>query len=293
MEHWTLYLIIASISFIIFAIIGIDFLLKWTRDSFVFRPTRSNLSTPKEAYIDKEIGNVHTRWFRRGYKNVLFYLHGNNGNISDRNYVVEFTKLLGMDLVMMDYQGYGKSRGMPTIENMRSDALEVLRTILQLYPEENVTVMSESLGSIASSYIAAKQKVNKIIILSGISSFDTIAKKASSPLMRRTAEVALNDFDRVTNQHLLTKSLTPVVFVHSREDEIVPFKSAEDNVLTTPNSQLIEIEGGHSAPVISEQKLADLISSMGIEMPRLSQFTQWREAMATIGKLHDFRIIDT
>lgn len=294
MEEWTLNLIIAAISFVIFIVLAAYLFLGTLRDSVIFRPTRGYLNKPEGEYRDVYVGDVMTRWFENGSEDVLFYLHGNSGNIDHRGYAVEFAQLLGVDLVLMDYRGYGKSKGTPTIENMREDSDLVMGVILEKYRIGNVIVMSESLGSIVSSYLSSRYKVRGVIILAGISSFTTLSKHSStSPLMRKVAAFTLGTADKKSNASLLAKAISPVLIVHSKSDEVVPFECALENVNICPTARdLVIIGGGHSTPKISREALATILEFSGIDSEGLDQYDEWRKAMEVIGLSQDFRIVD-
>ena len=294
MEEWTLNLIIAAISFVIFIVLAAYVFLGTLRDSVIFRPTRGYLNRPDGEYRDVYVGDVMTRWVENGSEDVLFYLHGNSGNIDHRSYAVEFAELLGVDLVLMDYRGYGKSKGTPTIENMRQDSDLVMDVILDKYRKENVIVMSESLGSIVSSYLASRYKVRGVIILAGISSFTTLSKNTSvSPIMQKLAAFTLGTADKKSNASLLAKAVTPVLVVHSKTDEVVPFECALENVSVCPTARdLVIIRGGHSTPKISREALSTILEFAGLGSEDVERYDEWRKDMEVIGLSPDFRIVD-
>lgn len=298
MEEWTLYIIISSITLVIFAVIGMYWLLLRVRDTLIFRPRRDNLSTPSEPYEDLYVGNISTRWFRRGSSRVMYYLHGNNGSLSDRGYVEELTKLLGIDLVLVDYRNYGKSRGIPTIDNMREDSLDVYDVISRKYGQENIIVMSESLGSVPASYISAHRSPSLLVVLSGISRFRVIGDLhgPSNPILGRAARAALGDLDRLSNAELFSQAKCPVLFVHSKEDGLVPYACAVENNARVPlifNRGLLTIEGGHASPEISRTAMERLLREMKMDRKLADDLDPWRVKMSKMDMLPDFYIIDT
>lgn len=298
MEEWTLYIILSSITLVIFAAIGMYWLLLRVRDALIFRPRRDNLSIPNEPYEDLYVGNVMTRWFRRGSSRVMYYLHGNNGSISDRGYVEELTKHLGIDLVLVDYRNYGKSSGVPSIDNMREDSLDVYDVISRKYGQENIIVMSESLGSVPASYISSRRSPSLMLVLSGISRFSVIneAHGPKNAILSSAARVAMRDLDREANADLFSQAKCPILFIHSKSDDLVPYRCAVENNARVPlvfNRGLLEIGGGHASPEITKKAMLRLLREMKMDASLADDLDEWRVKMSKMDKLPDFYIIDT
>jgi pimeloyl-ACP methyl ester carboxylesterase len=291
MGMWGWALLVASISFVIFVLVVGYILVSDLRDSVVFRPSRTSILRPDEPHRDEMIGETMTRWYQWGHPDTLFFLHGNSGTMDDRDYMVEFCKLSRLNLVMMDYRGYGQSKGIPSITNMREDASAVLDSILESVPAQNVIIMSESLGSIAASYLAANYRVKGVLILAGISSFSTLAKNIpKSGLMKGLATFSLSSLDNVTNASLLSKSTSPILIVHSKEDMLVPFACAIENS-DSCRSELLVVEGGHSTPIITREALQSVLAFMGV-VTSVEEYDEWRSLMRTIGNTNRFRVIN-
>ena len=88
----------------------------------IFFPTRDLAADPAAYSLDAEEVSVRTSdgevlhgWWIAGPTNrVLIWYHGNAGNIADRLHNARwFVEHLGVDVVLVDYRGYGRSRGTP------------------------------------------------------------------------------------------------------------------------------------------------------------------------------------
>ena len=289
--EWTLNIIIASIMLVIFVVLLAMIFIGSMRDSFVFRPTHSYLSTTQREHKDIRVGDVMTRWFDNAADAILFYLHGNNGNISDREYVAEFAELSHLNLVLIDYRGYGMSNGHASLANMREDADAVMSVIRQQYNDQNIIIMSESLGSIPASYLAAHYAVRGVIVLSGISSFNDMADEFKG-IMKGILRYTISGMGNVeTNAQLLARTQSPILLAHSPEDEIVTFACAKKNLEACPQARLVVIGGGHATPVISEENLIALLEFAGIQT-HPNKYDRWRTKMRTIGHILSFYVID-
>ena len=284
-------MVIASVIFVVLLILLVNLFAGSMRDAIIFRPTHSYLSNTTRDHIDRWVGDVMTRWFDNKSDTVMLYLHGNNGNISDRGYVEDFAEISQVNLVLMDYRGYGMSRGAPSVQNMREDTDAVMKVIQETYADKNIVVMSESLGSIAASYIAANYNIRGIIILSGISSFGDMASEFGRVVRTILGYLILDMGPVLTNKELLSCAKSPVLIVHSPDDEIVTFKCAKENLAACAGSRLITIGGGHATPIISQQQLKDMIDFAGIKVD-VRKYDNWREKMRTIGHILSFYVID-
>src|SRR5258705_12721644 len=102
-------------------------------DSLVYFPDRELYGDPADAglaftdlTIPTEDGErLHAWWIptraapARGH--VLFF-HGNAGNVSHRLEHALALTAAGLDVLLVDYRGYGRSTGRPSEEGLRRDA---------------------------------------------------------------------------------------------------------------------------------------------------------------------------
>ena len=57
---------------------------------------------------------IHAWWVRQeGARLVTLYLHGNAGNVTHRYSQIREITAAGSSVLMLDYRGYGRSRGWP------------------------------------------------------------------------------------------------------------------------------------------------------------------------------------
>ena len=69
----------------------------------------------QEVFIDtsddQKINGIHFKSAENKQQKVLLYFHGNAGALSSWQYIWDDLKGLGVDLLIIDYRGYGKSTG--------------------------------------------------------------------------------------------------------------------------------------------------------------------------------------
>jgi alpha-beta hydrolase superfamily lysophospholipase len=98
---------------------------------------------------------------RRG---IVLYFHGNRKNISwYAKYADGFTRN-GYELLMMDYPGYGKSRGKITEQKLYNWALQVYKLALSRYAADSIIIYGKSLGTCIASQLAASRDCKRLIL---------------------------------------------------------------------------------------------------------------------------------
>lgn len=295
-----LILLTSIIVFLVVLVVLVFAELKRVRDRAIFKPTRTHIAKPSEPYEELMINGRVSAWLLdRGSDEVLMFLHGNSSNISHRTYMIEFSRLAGLSLLLVDYRGYGKSTGVPSLSNMREDALDSFDYLTTRYSPENIILWSESLGSVAAAYLVSKRRAKVLCVMAGVSSFatifDTHSLTSDSSLLETLGNWVLQGLDDPPNYELFERTLTPVFFVHSETDELVPYVCAEENVTYCPPDKLVmpllAIKGGHATPEITNRDLEKLLEAIGVERD-VSLFVEWLKDVSMVGVSTDFYLVD-
>jgi len=198
---------------------------------------------------------------------IVLYYHGNNNNISYRKYVVDIINKLKLNLMLVDYRGYGDSSSLPSSLSLLEDAKTAYKHIIQEYDPKDVIIWGESLGGIAAIWTAHKYDANSFVLLSTFADIGTILEKLNVPpklarLMKKFADIKL------MNNGKWIKSVTiPTIIIHSEEDNILPYVNAEMNIknVAAKKKKLITIQGQHSHPYFTDHQLYELLEFIEIE----------------------------
>lgn len=184
-------------------------------------------------------------WFVPGEsERVLLYFHGNAGNISHRLYSIREWRELGLSVFIIDYRGYGQSEGKPTEQGLYRDgtaAWQYLTGNRGIAPDD-IVVFGRSLGGSVAAWLAARENPAALIVESSFTSVPDIGQDAYPWLPVRW----LSRFKHATRDHV-SKAAMPVLVVHSRDDEIIPFHHGEAifEAANEPKT-FLEIRGGHN-----------------------------------------------
>ena len=227
-------------------------------------PGRTLEATPDVLNLDYEDVVLETSdgmsihgWFVPGPSSrVLLYFHGNAGNISHRLHSIRQFNELGLSVFIIDYRGYGKSSGSPSEDGLYLDAEAAWNYLTgeRNVAAERIIAFGRSLGGSVAARIAARHTPAALIVESSFTSVPEIAQEVYPWLPARL----LSRFKHATREYV-AQSVAPLLVVHSRDDEIIPFHHGESifEAARGPKS-FLEIRGGHNdAHVTSAQRYRD------------------------------------
>jgi fermentation-respiration switch protein FrsA (DUF1100 family) len=224
------------------------------QDQLLFQPRSRLLATPDDAgmsyetvHLDTEDGETLHGWWIPApdvSRGTLLFFHGNAGNISGRLESVQQFHQLGLNVLIVDYRGYGQSTGAPSEEGIYRDAEACWRYLTNtkgLAPHE-IIIFGRSMGGGAATWLATRKQPGAVILESVFTSVPDVGAHHYSFLPVRT--LATNQFD---NEARVDEIDAPTLFIHSREDRVVPFTLGRRvyEAASEPK-QFLEIEGGHN-----------------------------------------------
>jgi len=231
--------------------------LMWFRqESLLFLPgipSRAIFATPadiglehEELWIETADGETLHAWFvpARHERGTLLFFHGNAGNISHRLESLRIFHRLGLSVLIIDYRGYGRSTGRPSEEGTYEDALAAWRHLVDErgVAPDRLVLFGRSLGGAVATWLAAERSPRGLIIESTFRSVPDLAAELYWFLpVRRLARI------EYPVEALLGSIQLPVLVVHSREDEIIPFRHGEALYSAHPGqTRFLELRGGHN-----------------------------------------------
>ena len=234
-------------------------------------PGRSLDGTPTDIGADYTDVAIRTSdgvtlhgWYVTGDSDrVLLFFHGNAGNISHRLESVRQFLQLGLSVLIIDYRGYGQSEGRTTEQGIYRDADAAWRYLVETRgtPQERIVVFGRSLGASAAAYLASRYQPLALIVESSFTSVPDIADEYYPWLPVRWLSRL-----RHPTRDFVGETDAPVLVIHSRDDEIVPFRHGEAiyAAASEPRS-LLEIRGTHNDAFLRDEQnyLAGLHSFLG------------------------------
>ncbi len=261
---------IAIALIVIVLLIFIYLVLSTLFSRLLFNPRRDQHWEPTLPYENLLLENNISTWLFYNYPGhrVILFCHGNAGNISFYDHVINFCFRYQLNLCLFDYPGYGQSKGVPTQKSILSSGEIVYRYLCTRCSPNQILIWGESLGGYVATYLASRYPCNCLILLATFSSLDDILIDRDIPfLIKNFLRLFHLIIDPMSNKHLISQVKCPIAIVHSPHDEIIPYLNALRLYQSIPHSQkkLITIEGGHSSPEIQPEKLFELLEFCQID----------------------------
>jgi fermentation-respiration switch protein FrsA (DUF1100 family) len=177
-------------------------------------------------------------------RGVVLFFHGNAGNISHRLDSIEIFHGLGLDTLIIDYRGYGQSTGKASEKGTYLDAEAAWDFLVnkRSIPPGRIIIFGRSLGAAIAAWLADQHTPAAAIIESSFSSGVDMARQLYPFL-----PVRLITRLQYPVAEYASRLNCPVLVVHSRQDEIIPFAMAQAVYAAVRSSkEFLELEGDHN-----------------------------------------------
>ena len=160
--------------------------------------------------------------------NILFF-HGNGEIVADYNEMGSLYTRMGINFMPVDYRGYGRSTGQPTITAMMRDC-HVIFDFVQDWLKENgckgpFLVMGRSLGSASALELAShyQSQIDGLIVESGFA-YDGPLLGLLGIDVQALGFREEEGFRNVDKIHAFDKS---TLIIHAERDHIIPFSDGQ------------------------------------------------------------------
>ncbi len=145
---------------------------------------------------------------------TILYSHGNAEDLGNISSVLRQIRDSGFAVFAYDYQGYGTSQGTASEYNAYRDIEAAYNYLTQQLgvPTKQIIVYGRSVGGGPTIDLASRQKVGGLVVESSFVS-----------VFRVLTRIPLLPFDKFVNIDKIGKVRSPVLVIHGKADEVVPF----------------------------------------------------------------------
>ena len=238
--------------------------LWWLQPRMLFFPFESLSATPVDWGLDYEdvrffaedgvelhgwLISAPTR--RSTSPDTLLFFHGNAGNISHRRESIAIFTALGLDVLIIDYRGYGRSDGSPSEQGLYADAAAAWTwlTRTRAIPAEKIVIFGRSLGGALATQLAARTQPAALIVES---SFDRLQSLAEThyPLLSHLIPLRY----RFASVEHMAAVRCPVLVLHSPDDQVVPYRLGQRLYEAASEPKVfVELHGDHNQGFLRSQ----------------------------------------
>ena len=175
----------------------------------------------------------------------ILFLHGNSATIASRVNIARYRELraLGLNVLAPEYRGFAGLPGIPTEAGLHADAraaFDYLTGPLGVAPTR-VVIYGWSLGSAVAVDLAANVNEAAVVLEGAPASLVAIGADLYPFFPIRL--IMRNPFESIL---LFDRIHAPVLFIHSPEDTIVPYREGRRLFeAARPPKRFVDVRGGH------------------------------------------------
>jgi fermentation-respiration switch protein FrsA (DUF1100 family) len=211
--------------------VGLCAVFYFAQDFFFFRPERLAKTFTyqypfpfEEVNFDMEDGGVVNALHFRvpNSRGVVFYIKGNSRSIKGWGKFAKDFVGKGFDFFILDYRGFGKSKGRRTEQILYSDLQHVYQWLDELYGEKHIVVYGRSLGSGLATRIASWNRPRLLILDCPYYSFLHHVSRYGFLL-----PIRLLLRYQIRTDRFIHKVRCPIHIIGGEKDRLIPFRQAE------------------------------------------------------------------
>lgn len=177
-------------------------------------------------------------------KGVVFFLHGNSANLKEWFIDGSLYRRANVDLVMMNYRGFGKSTGQIASEaQLRADVEAVWQSVASRYRGKRIVALGRSLGTGLAAAWAAEHQPDLTILLSPYASMRELAALHYPWVPGALIRYPLRSDEAVP------RIRSPLMLVHGDQDRLIPASHSHTLARRAPDARVVMIRGAGHADV--------------------------------------------
>ncbi len=211
---------------------------------------KTDIMIPVEA--DIRIG-ARFHFSEKSACNILFF-HGNGEIVADYDEFGQMMNQLGINFLAVDYRGYGRSTGHPTVSAMMRDCHVIFDYAIQWLKNNAyqgpLVLMGRSLGSASVLELAFHygHQVDGLIVESGFA--------YGGPLLQllgiNTTALGLAEARGFRNVDKIASFKKPTLVIHAEKDHIIPFSDGQTlfDACCAPQKSLLKIPGANHNDIL-------------------------------------------
>lgn len=155
-------------------------------------------------------------------KGVVFYFKGNTRSVKGWGKFARDFVGKGYDFFMVDYRGFGKSRGKRSEQIIYNDLQQVYKWLAGQYDEKDILIYGRSMGSGFATRIASWNNPRMLILDSPYYSFFQQVNRYAFILPVRW----LLKY-QIRTDLFIKKVNCPIFIIHGKKDRLIPFSSGQ------------------------------------------------------------------
>jgi len=210
----------------------------------------TDIMIPVEA--DIRIG-ARFHFSKKSACNILFF-HGNGEIVADYDEFAQMVNHQGINFLAVDYRGYGRSTGHPTVSAMMRDCHFIFDYAIQWLKDKSyrgpLVLMGRSLGSASVLELASRyaHQIDGLIVESGFA--------FAGPLLHllgiNTTAIGFEEANGFRNVDKIASFKKPTLIIHAEQDHIIPVSDGQAlfDACRAPHKSLLKIPGANHNDIL-------------------------------------------
>ncbi|MCC6721934.1 MAG: alpha/beta hydrolase [Bacteroidia bacterium] len=200
-------------------------------DKLIFRPVvlsrnyKFKFDAPFEEFFifpENDVSLNFLKFSSKNSKGALLYFHGNKDNLNRWGKIASELTKYNYDVYVIDYRGYGKSKGILSEKSLYNDSLFFYNYIKDTFKPNKIVLYGRSLGTGMASWLASKVKPSKLILETPYySMYNLVGNFLPEFFFKNKLKYHFN-----TYLHLKNTEFKIIIF-HGTKDEVVPYESGQ------------------------------------------------------------------
>ena len=198
----------------------------------------------EELWFETDDGEMLFGWYCRSEHPIAsaLYCHGNTGNLSNTAHVMPYLLDAGINVLLFDYRGFGRSSGSPSLSGIIDDGVTAARLHEKIRPKNLPSILyGYSLGGAIAAQIIRRHPFDGLILQSTFTNLPDIARVTFPRVPLHLISGRL--FDTLEVVRDLT---VPMLIIHGKTDEVCPAWMAQQlhDSCGASTKRLVLVEGG-------------------------------------------------
>jgi hypothetical protein len=183
---------------------------------------------PQDVWLRASDGvKLHAWWIAPpGAEYTFLAFHGNAANIANRADIYKFLADLPVNVLAVEYRGYGRSEGSPSEPGVYLDAQAAYEYLVKekgIAPQK-IIAFGVSLGTAVATDLVSQREVGALVLEAPFPSAKALARRVY-PFLPLLGSVIRSRFDTAAK---LKNIRVPVLVVHCAQDPVIAFSLGED-----------------------------------------------------------------
>ena len=202
--------------------------------------------------IETDDGESIDAWFleQEGADKTVIYYGGNGFLMMKSRPLIDAYSDVPVHLLLIDYRGYGRSSGEPSVAGVKSDAEAAYQAAKSSLPVEPgpIYIHGHSMGSFLATHIAHSNEVEGYILESPVSDVESWTKGIVPLLLRPFVRFDIAEPVKNQNNGELVRHIDkPLLIIGGELDEVTPYEMAEElyEKSISTEKKLVRVENGN------------------------------------------------